>query len=156
MRRLALLAGLAFAAACGGSSSPGAVAPEGAPDSPDVTVTRFLRAVADSNLAAMGRLWGTASGPAAETRQPSQWERRLEVIRYYLRHEAARITSSGAVTSQPNRHAVVVELARQGCLTTVPIVLVRANRGGWLVTEIDLDAVGNPARRCDQPATPGR
>jgi hypothetical protein len=150
-----LVAGLVLAAGCGGSSGAGTVRPAAAPDSPDATVTRFLRAVADSNVAAMAQLWGTAAGPAAETRQPPQWERRLEVMRYYLRHEAARITSSAGVTDQPDRHAIVVELAREGCTATVPFQLVRLRSGGWLVNEIDLDAIGNPARRCDQGAGTG-
>jgi hypothetical protein len=149
VRRLVLVAGLVLAAACGGSSGAGTVSPA------DATVTRFLRAVADSNIAAMAQLWGTASGPAAQTRQPPQWERRLEVMRYYLRHEAARITSSAGVTNQPTRHAIVVELAREGCTATVPFQLVRLPGGGWLVNEIDLDAIGNPARRCDQEGRTG-
>lgn len=149
MRRLVLFAGLVLAVACGGSSGAGTVSPAAAPDTPDATVTRFLRAVADSNIAAMAQLWGTVNGPAAETRQPPQWERRLEVMRYYLRHEAARITSSAGVTNQPGRHAIVIELARQGCTATVPFQLVRLPRGGWLVNEIELDAVGNPARSCN-------
>jgi hypothetical protein len=153
VRRLLLLAGLALAA-CGGNTGPGAATPSAA-DTPDATVTRFLRAVADSNVAGMAQLWGTANGPAAETRQPPQWERRLEVMRYYLRHEAARITSSAGMTDQPGRHTVVVELARQGCTSTVPFTLVQWNRGGWLVNEIELDAVGNPARACNTPAPPG-
>lgn len=152
MRRLALLAGLVLAAACGGSSAAGPVSPA---DTPDATVTRFLRAVADSNISAMAQLWGTVSGPAAETRQPPQWERRLEVMQYYLRHDAARITSSAGITDQPTRHSIVVEIARQGCIATVPFTLVRRDRGGWLVNEIDLDAIGNPARRCDQGGPPG-
>lgn len=154
MRRLVLLAGLALAAACGGSPGAGSVTPADAPETPDAAVTRFLRAVADSNIAVMAQLWGTTAGPAAATRQPAQWERRLQVMQYYLRHEAARITSSTGVTNEPGRHTVVVELARQGCIASVPFTLVRLGRGGWLVNEIDLDAVGNPARRCSQ-GTPG-
>jgi hypothetical protein len=150
VRRLVLVAGLALAAACGGSSGAGTVSPASAPDTPDATVTRFLRAVADSNIAAMAQLWGTVNGPASETRQPPQWERRLEVMQYYLRHEAARITSSAGVTNQADRHAIVAELAREGCTVTVPFQLVRLPGGGWLVNEIDLDAIGNPARRCDE------
>ncbi len=155
MRRLVLVAGLVLAAACGGSTGAGTVDPAAAPGTPDATVTRFLRAVADSNIAAMAQLWGTSNGPAAQTRQPPQWERRLEVMRYYLRHEAARITSSAGVTNQPGRHAIVVELAREGCTATVPFQLVRLSGGGWLVNEIDLDAIGNPARRCDQEGRTG-
>lgn len=146
MRRIALLAGLAFAAACGGSAAPAPVTPA---DTPDAAVSRFLRAVADSNISAMAELWGTEDGPASETRRPPEWHKRLELIRYYLRHDAARIVSSSVVPDQPNRHAVVVQVARQGCTAMVPFVLVTRKRGGWLVNEIDIDAVGNPARPCD-------
>ena len=37
------------------------------------TVKSFMQAVADSNLAKMASLWGTASGPASKTNQPPDW-----------------------------------------------------------------------------------
>jgi hypothetical protein len=152
VRRIALLAGLAFIAACGGSAAP-AVTPA---DTPDAAVSRFMRAVADSNISAMAQLWGTEDGPAGVTRRPPEWQKRLELMRYYLRHDAARIVSSAVVADQPHRHAVVVQVAREGCTAMVPFVLVTQKRGGWLVNEIDIDAVGNPARRCDTGRSTGR
>jgi hypothetical protein len=60
-------------AACGGANAP-AVQPA---NSGSNAVRSFMQAVADSNLAKMASLWGTANGPAAKTRQPHDWERRI-------------------------------------------------------------------------------
>lgn len=149
MRRFALLSALALAA-CGGSSAPpSSVSPS---DTPDATVTSFLRAVKDSNLTAMSQLWGTAEGSASETKKPDQWERRVELMQIYLNHDAARVVASGPETGGGvNRHTVTVELARAGCIRQVPFTVVRRNRGGWLVNEIELTAAGNPVKGCEPP-----
>ena len=154
MRRLVLLSALALAACGGSSAAPGAVKPS---ETPDATVTSFLRAVADSNLTAMSQLWGTPEGPAAETKKPDQWEKRVELMQLYLKHDAARVVASGPETGGgENRHTVTVELARHGCIRQVPFTVVRSNRGGWLVNEIELTAAGNPAKGCEPARPAGR
>jgi hypothetical protein len=153
VRRFALLSALALAA-CGGSSAPpSTVTPA---SSPDATVTSFLRAVKDSNLTAMSQLWGTPEGSAAETRKPDQWERRVELMQIYLKHDAARVVASGPETGGgEDRYSVTVELARAGCIKQVPFTVVRRNKGGWLVNEIELTAAGNPVKGCEPPRPPG-
>jgi hypothetical protein len=151
VRRFALLPALALAACGGSGAAPSSVSPTA---SPDATVTSFLRAVKDSNLTAMSQLWGTEDGSAAETKKPDQWERRVELMQIYLKHDAARVVASGPATGAgEDRYAVTVELARAGCIRQVPFTVVRRNRGGWLVNEIELTAAGNPVKGCD-PANP--
>ena len=73
-RRWFAAAALLLAACGGGSGGAAAVHPA---NTASAAVENFMKAVADSNLAAMAGLWGTAKGPAARTRQPSDYERRI-------------------------------------------------------------------------------
>ncbi len=134
-----------IALACGGSSAPESVKPATSPTS---AVESFMEAVADSNLAKMGALWGTAGGPAAKTRQPSDWERRVAVMQSYLRNESHRVVANEAASTEGRRN-VQVELRRQLCSWVVPFVVIKAYDGTWLVNQVDLTAAGNPSRPCD-------
>jgi hypothetical protein len=131
-------------AACGGSG-PGQVHPA---NTASTAVENFMRAVADSNLTAMAGLWGTSRGPAAKTRQPPDYERRIVVMQSYLSHDDSRILSDAPDGSEA-RHVVQVELRRQACTWTVPFTLIRLADGSWIVNQIDLTAAGNPARPCN-------
>jgi hypothetical protein len=95
----------------------------------------------------MSELWGTSAGPAAKTNQPSDWERRVAIMRAYLQNESHRVVSD-TPEGNPNRHAVQVELRRQLCTWTVPFTVIKATDGNWLVNQVDLAAAGNPARPC--------
>jgi cytochrome c556 len=131
-------------AACGGGSAPSEVTPK---NSARGAVDAFMQAVADSNLTQMANLWGTAAGPAAKTRQPSDWERRVEIMRAYLQNESHRVVSDTPAGSEA-RHSVQVEIRRQLCTWVIPFTAVRLADGGWIVNQVDLNAAGNPARPC--------
>jgi hypothetical protein len=111
-----------------------------------------MEAVADSNLDKMASLWGTASGPAAKTKQPPDYQRRVAIMQAYLRNQSFRIISDVQEQS-PDRRAVQVELKRDACTWNVPFVALKAAGGSWLVTQVDLAAAGNPARKCVAPGT---
>jgi hypothetical protein len=133
-------------AACSGGSAPSTVAPT---TSPRGAVDAFMQAVSDSNLARMGELWGTTAGPAAKTKQPADWERRIAVMQAYLQNESHRVVSDGPATpASDNRRAVQVELRRQLCTWIVPFTAVKLADGTWIVNQVDLAAAGNPARPC--------
>jgi hypothetical protein len=106
-----------------------------------------MQAVADSNVEKMALLWGTATGPAAKTNQPPDWERRVAVMQAYLRNQSFRIMSDTPETDE-NRRALQVEIRRETCTWTVPFIAVKSRDGSWLVTQVDLAAAGNPARPC--------
>lgn len=135
-------------AACGGGSAPQAQPANSARGA----VQSFMQAVADSNVVKMANLWGTASGPAAKTNQPPDWQRRVAIMQAYLRNDSFRITSDEPETDV-NRRALQVEIKRQSCTWSVPFVALKT-RDGWIVTQLDLAAAGNPARPC-QEAAPG-
>jgi hypothetical protein len=131
-------------AACGGGGSSAPVQPA---KTASAAVQGFMQAVADSNLDKMAALWGTASGPAAKTRQPKDYERRIAIMRAYLRNDSFRLTSD--VAEGADRRAVRVQLRREVCTWNVPFVAVKTTDGSWLVTQVDLAAAGNPARPCE-------
>lgn len=106
-----------------------------------------MRAVADSNLEKMASFWGTASGPASRTRQPSDWERRIVIMQAYLRNDSFRIVSD-VPDPDENRRAQLVEIKRKTCSWSVPFVSVKTRSGAWVVNQVDLTAAGNPARPC--------
>lgn len=145
---IALLA-LGFGVGCS-ASRPGGMAP----DDPTEAVREFLAAVKDSNLTAMGNLWGNEQGPASGYMDAQELRKRLTVIQIYLQHESYEFDPAGllAVAGSENARAIAVRVFRSGCVATVPFRLVPWS-GRWLVTDIDLSTVGNPARACTQQPT---
>jgi hypothetical protein len=127
--------------ACGGGTAP--VQPA---NSAAEAVQGFMQAVADSNLAKMAGLWGSANGPASRTGQPPDWERRIAIMQAYLRSDGFRLTSD--VPESTERRALRVEIRRETCTWSVPVVAIRTTKGSWLVNQVDITAAGNPARRC--------
>ena len=106
-----------------------------------------MKAVADSNLAKMATFWGTASGPASKTHQPADWQRRIAVMQAYLQNDSFRVTAD-VPGSDLNHRDLQVEIKRQTCTWSVPVVAVKSGEG-WVVTQIDISAAGNPARGCE-------
>lgn len=124
---------------------------------PSAVAAAFMQAVADSNLAQMGQLWGTARGPAATTNNPPNWAQRVIVMHAYLKGGTARVIgeTNPAVTGG-DRREVTVELHRAGCVKAVPFSLIRTRDGAWIINAIDLNAAGVPGRPCEAvpPGTP--
>jgi len=140
-------------AACGGSSrtsaaQSGTVAPTGAAASAEATVQSFMQAVADSNLAKMADLWGSAKGSAAHTKEPADYERRVVVMQVYLRDSPYRILSNSQDGSNTGRRVLQVEVERDKCTKLVPFTVVRASGNKWLISSIDLALLGSPGANC--------
>jgi hypothetical protein len=134
-------------AACGGGNAP----PAQPANSASGAVRSFMQAVADSNVVKMANLWGTASGPAAKTNQPPDWQRRVAIMQAYLRNDSFRITADQPETDV-NRRALQVEIKREACTWSVPFSTIKIRDGSWIVTQVDLAAAGNPARPCQEGA----
>ena len=137
------LAGLLFAAACGGGGvTPEAPALQTAPQA----VSAFMRAAADSNLTQMGALWGTAGGQVSRTQDN---EKRLVVLQAYLKGDSTRIMADDPVPASSNQRRVTVALYRGTCVKQFPVIAVRQGNGGWLVLNVNVEHTGNPARPCE-------
>ena len=145
---LALTCGIG--AACGGGRS----APL-APVTPAATIQGFMSAVGANNLVRMGELWGTERGAAIRSMDGEELHQRLSVIRQYLRHDSYSIVGElGSGLLGDERHRIFqIRMVRHGCSRLVPFTLVEASEG-WLIQNIDLAAVGNPAAPC-APGTSG-
>lgn len=137
---------------CGGGGSPASPAPGNASDSPETAVKNFMQAIADSNIARMTQLWGTAKGPAAETKKPDDYEKRMIITQLYLRGASYRIIRVDPVTDDPTRNLVTVDLNRGECTKSVPFTVVNTG-SSWIVNQIDLNLAGTPVRPCE-PSIP--
>ena len=137
-------------AACGGSGQP---APAEDVSTPQGVVRSFMQAVADSNPARMATFWGTASGSAAQTGTPPDYQRRMEITQLYLKAASFQILADdpGAVAGT---REVVVELNRGQCTRQVPFQTVQTGSGKWLVMQIDLNTAGSPATPCEAQPKP--
>lgn len=139
---IATLGATLITVACGGR---GGSVP--APSDPEITVREFMNAVRANRLRTMGALWGTARGPAAGSMPAAELEQRLTVMRIYLEHERYELVPDSDAVGSGGRRVLRLRLFRKGCTSVVPFTLVRY-RDGWLISEIDLAAAGNPARIC--------
>jgi hypothetical protein len=161
MRRLpvsqpARAAGLALAVALAGTAcgpaQPGGVAPV----DPEATVRQFLNAVKANSLAGMAALWGTSKGPASQSMNHEEMDKRLTVIKSFLAHDSFEFQPRNMVSATSATQRVLdVRITRKACTPVVPFTVVRWGNG-WLVQDIDLAAAGNPARPCGPDGTPGR
>lgn len=144
---------LLLAAACGGGKPVSQAGPDAAATTPDAAVRSFMQAVADSNITRMGHFWGTGKGPAAVVNQPSDHQQRLTVTQSYLRGSTYRVVRMDPVSNSQDRMTVTVDLDRrnpdgQVCVKQVPFGVIRAGKYGWIVSSIDLNQAGAPARPC--------
>jgi hypothetical protein len=150
-----LLTAAVALAACGGtsrtSSAQSSVSPaqDVAAAAAEATVQGFMQAVADSNLAKMADLWGSAKGPASKTKEPKDYERRIVVMQAYLRESPHRIVSNQQEGTNASRRVVQVEMERDKCSKMVPFLLVKAGNGAWLINSIDLAILGSPGANCN-------
>ena len=129
--------GLAVTAACGGQPSSG-VAP--APATPEATVTQFLTATNAGDLEAMGRLWGDEKGPVPANNETERQQRnqRLTIMQRLLRNDSHQITETSV--ADPARPVLTVAMSQGTRRFAVPFTLVQPRSGGWLITDIGLEA----------------
>jgi len=139
-----------FALACGGGGAA-QPSPSEAAATPDAAVRSFMQAVADSNIARMGRYWGTGKGPAVIVGQPADHQQRLTVTQSFLRKTPYRIVRMDPAPE--DRMTVLVDLDRRDpdgttCVRQVPFGVLKTAKYGWIVASIDLNQAGAPARPC--------
>ena len=150
--RHSVIVAAALLAACGGGGGPAV----GASASAVQSVHEFMGAARDSNVTRMAALWGASGGPAGQTHNPKDYERRLVVLQAYLRGDSARVTSDIPISGDANRRRLIVSLFRGPCATPVSVVAIRTRSGSWIVNSVDLTSAGNPARPCETGARPER
>ena len=137
-----LISILASVACAGKQTDPGHL-----PSEPTAAVREFLDAVKANDLTIMGSLWGSDRGPASTWMKSDELQKRLMVMRSVLIHDSVAIEPGSVPGSAPEERVIRVRLTRGRCTPVVPFT-TRQYRGRWLVSSIDLQAAGNPARSC--------
>lgn len=135
------------AVACGGGARAGDTASL-APLDPMSAVRGFMDAVEAQNITTMAGYWGTRGGLAANRMDREELVRRLRVIMSYLAHDEYEVINPGeALLQSSDQRTLNVRIQRRGCEAEIPFTVVRSN-DGWLVQNMDLSVIGNPARGC--------
>lgn len=141
---------LLIVAACAGASGGGGPTLN---RSPEATVKAFLSAAKDTNLTLMANYWGGPSGPAAVSKQPADYEKRIRIMQKYLMNDSVKVIALGSVDGHPEQVMVTTRIFMLKCQNSVPFIV-----GKWkdlyLVQNVDVTAAGNPGRPCDDSGNP--
>lgn len=114
--------------------------------SAETAVRAFLEAAGEEDYRRMGRLFGTAEGPAERTMSRSELDQRMFILAAFLDHDTASVRRS-QLTEGPNRIRFLVDLTgtRNGNVT-VPFIAT-SSRGRWYVERVITDALSRGTRR---------
>lgn len=143
MRKSVLIAALLLAAVACATTPPPAVTPSAndglGAAAPRLAVDAFLDAVRTEDLQAMGATWGTSQGPARETIERTELEKRVIILQCYLQHDSYRVL--GEFPGEAGRRVVRVEIARGRDRRQPALYTVQGPRGRWYVENVELAAV---------------
>lgn len=106
---------------------------------PRLAADAFLEAVRTEDLQAIGATWGTSRGPARETIERTELEKRAIILQCYLQHDSYRVL--GEVPGEAGRRVVRVEITRGTQKRQPSLHTVQGPRGRWYVENVDLAAV---------------
>jgi hypothetical protein len=142
-----LIAGLLLLTACSSATHSGANSGQltgGA--SAQLAVDQFLRAVKSRDLQAMSTIFGTNNGPARETMDRTELEKREIILACYFNNDSYRIL--GERSGQGGHREVNVELRKGNMTRQSTFYAVRGPGDRWYVDNMDIAAVrdfcGNP------------
>ena len=142
-----IVAGLFLLAACSSATQRGSNSGQltGGP-TPQLAVDQFLRAVHARDLQAMSTVFGTKDGPARETMDRTELEKREIILACYFNHDSYRIL--GEMSGQSGHREVRVELKKGSLTRQTTFYTIRGPGGRWYVDNMDIAAVrdfcGNP------------
>lgn len=131
---------LALAACATTPAPPSATTADGmGAAAPRMAVDAFLDAVRTEDLQAMGATWGTAAGPARNTIERTELEKRVIIMQCYLQHDSYRVLSE--TPGEGGRRVVRVELTRGNNKRQPALYTVPAAGGRWFVESVEIAAV---------------
>lgn len=141
------IAGLLFLAACTSATQtfPNNGQLTGAP-SAQLAVDQFLVAVRNRDLQAMSTVFGTTNGPARETMDRTELEKREIILACYFNNDSYRVL--GEQSGQAGHREIRVELKRGVQTRQTTFYAIQGPGGRWYVDNMDIAAVrdfcGNP------------
>jgi hypothetical protein len=141
------VAGLVFLAAC--ASGPQTIRNDGSfagAAAPQLAVDTFLKAANEKDIQAMGTVFGTKAGPARETMDRTELEKRLIILACYFAHDTAR--TLGEDRGVEGHRELRVELKKGNLTRQTTFFTIQGPGKRWYVDNIDIAAVrdfcGNP------------
>lgn len=141
------IAGLLFLAACTSATQtfPNNGQLTGAA-SAQLAVDQFLVAVRNRDLQAMSTVFGTTNGPARETMDRTELEKREIILACYFNNDSYRVL--GEQSGQAGHREIRVELKRGVQTRQTTFYAIQGPGGRWYVDNMDIAAVrdfcGNP------------
>lgn len=141
------IAGLLLLAACSTGTQTAANSGQltGAA-TPQLAVEQFLRAVNAKDIQAMSIVFGTNNGPARETMDRTELEKRLIILACYFTHDSARIL--GEAQGSGGHREVRVEVKKGNMTRQSTFYTIQGPGRRWYVDNMDIAAVrdfcGNP------------
>jgi hypothetical protein len=119
---------------------------------PQVATEQFVRAANAGDLQAMSAEWGTKDGPARESMDRTQLEKRLTILACYFMHVSARVVGE-APGSGGGRRDVRVELRKGNLVRQTTFYTIKGPGDRWYVENMDLASVRD---FCGNSGTTGR
>jgi hypothetical protein len=140
------IAALLLLAACAtGTQTASNGTPTGAA-TPQLAVQEFLKAVNAKDIQAMSSVFGTDKGPARETMNRTELEKRLVILACYFNHDTNRILGESGGTG--GHREVRVELNKGNMTRQTTFYAIQGPGRRWYVDNMDIAAVrdfcGNP------------
>lgn len=140
-----IVAGLLLLAACS-SATRGSNGQLTGGASPQLATDQFLKAVHAGDLQAMSTVFGTKNGPARETMDRTELEKRETILACYFNHDTYRVL--GESSGQTDHRDVHVELHKGNLIRLTTFYTIRGPGGRWYVDNMDIagvrDFCGNP------------
>lgn len=110
----------------------------GAPDA-NTAIRGFLTAAKQTDLQAMGALWGSSQGPARDQLPREELEKRELVMMCHLKHDRYDIV--GDAPNPGGTRSVIVSLTLGDLTRSTNFQVVRGPEARWYVQDIDLKAL---------------
>ena len=134
------VAGLVFLAAC--ASGPQTVRNDGSMTgaaAPQLAVDHFLKGANAKDIQAMGTVFGTKNGPARETMDRTELEKREVILACYFNTDSYRLL--GETSGQADHRDVRVELKKNNLTRQTTFYTIQGPGGRWYVDNMDIAAV---------------
>jgi hypothetical protein len=132
------VAGLLLLAACSSATQKNGGQLTGAA-APKLAAEEFLRAANAGDIQAMSAQWGTKDGPARESMDRTQLEKRLTILACYFKHDSERVM--GEAAGNAGRRDIRIELKKGNTTRQTTFYTVKGPGDRWYVENMDLAAV---------------
>jgi len=114
--------------------------------SPQLAVDQFLKAVNAKDLQAMSTVFGTKDGPARETMDRTELEKREVILACYFNNDSYR--TLGEMGGSQGHREIKVELRKGNLTRETTFYAIRGPGSRWYIDNMDIAAVrdfcGNP------------